>query len=86
MAMDPQMMAAMLMQGGQPQSVGPQVPKPTLGGTAMQGGNDFLKMMMLRQMMQQQKNPQNPPAQTPPPINQNPMIPPPQQPTPLQSI
>jgi hypothetical protein len=87
MSMDPQMLAAMLMQGqqGQAPQQGALTPRLGAAGGIAQGGNDFLKMMMLRQMMQQRQG--QPPQMQPPaqPQNQNPMIPPPQQPNPLQS-
>jgi hypothetical protein len=57
MAMDPQMLAAMLMQqgGGQGQPVGGIQPKPNAGGTAMQGGTDLMKALMMQKLMQGQQ-------------------------------
>jgi hypothetical protein len=57
MAMDPQMLAAMLMQqgGGQGQPVGGMQPKPNAGGTAMQGGSDLMKALMMQKLMQAQQ-------------------------------
>jgi hypothetical protein len=83
MAIDPQMLASMLMQQGQSGQPGQQVPHQGGASTAMQGGNDFLKMMMLRQMMQQK--PQQPQQPQMPQQPQNPMIPPPQAPNPMMS-
>ncbi len=77
MSIDPQMLAAMLMQGQQGQqspAPGGIVPKQGIAGGAAQGGSDFLKMMMLQKQpgqmppvpqMPQNTAPQMPP-QTPP--------------------
>lgn len=67
MSVNPQMMAQMLMmQQGQQGQPAPQgmgvpgqaVPKQGAASTAMQGGNDYLKMMMLQNMMKPQNQQQ----------------------------
>lgn len=73
------------MQQGQqqPQQQGALTPKMGAGAGVAQGGNDFLKMMMLRQMMQQKQPGQMPPVPQMP-QNTAPQMPPQTPPMPQQ--
>jgi hypothetical protein len=57
--MDPQMLAAMLMQQGgqqpQNQSIGGMQPKTGIAGAGMQGGTDLMKALMMQRLMQNQQ-------------------------------